>query len=212
MSTWTSEPKARRGFWLPAALVLLLAGCFEAAPLARFTDREAEPGPTRLSVFDGALTVAGPEGYCVDRNSTVENASEAFVLLVACRASERQRPVLAATVTALPAEAARGTENLRTLMTAVTSEAGRGHLSRSGQAGDVRIESAAIENGAIWLRINDRGSPETFAPDYWRAILPVGGRVVSLSVLDARAAPGSAEEGRAILRGFAARMRTVNGR
>ncbi len=210
MSTWTSETGAGRGVWLPAVLVLFLAGCFEAAPLSRFSAREAVPGPTSLPVL-GGVTVAGPDGYCVDTSSTVEGASEAFVLLIRCRAGERRRPVLTATVTALPAASASGAENLSALLEAVTGEAGRGHLSRSGRAEDVRIDAATVEAGAIWLRIHDRGSPEAFAPDYWRAILPVAERVVTLSVLDARAAPASPDEGRAILRGFTERMQAANG-
>ena len=210
MFTWTSETRARPRLWLPAALLLFLAGCFEAGPLQRFSARDAVPGPVQLPVMDGRVTVAGPDGYCVDTASTVEGEREAFVLMVRCRLAERRRPVLGATVTALPAEAATGSENLTALMEVVTGAAGRGHLSRSGRAEDVRIDTARIEQGAIWLRIHDAGSPEAFAPDYWRAILPVGDRVVTLSVLDARAAPAASDEGLAILRAFTARMRAAN--
>ena len=210
MSTWTSEGRAGRGLWLPAALVLFLAGCFESAPLSRFSARDATPGPALVTVLGGALTVTGPEGYCVDTSSTVEGEREAFVLMVRCRPAERRRPVLGATVTALPSEAATGAENLAALMQAVTGETGRGHLSRAGRAEDVRIDAATIEDGAIWLRIHDAGSPEAFAPDYWRAILPVGGRVVSLSVLDASGAAGAPAAGLSILRDFTARMRAAN--
>jgi hypothetical protein len=209
MFTWTSETRSGRGFWLPAVLVLFLAGCFEAAPLSRFSAREAAPGPDRLAV--GGVTVAGPDGYCVDTSSVVAGDSEAFVLLVGCRTDARRRPVLAATVTGLAADAATGAENLNALRTAVTGEAGRGLISRSGRAEHVRIDAAEVADGAIWLRIHDVGSPEAFAPDYWRAILPVADRVVSLSVLEARAAPGAAADGRAILGRFVERMRAANG-
>jgi len=163
-----------------------------------------------LSVLGGAVTVAGPEGYCVDTASTVDGGSEAFVLLVRCRGSDRRRAVLAATVTALPATAAVGEANLAALTDSLAGEAGRRNLSRAGRAEDVRIDEMRIEAGAIWLRIHDAGSPEAFAPEYWRAILPVGGRVVTLSALATRAAPVSAEAALMALREFTARMRAAN--
>ncbi len=210
MSTWTSETRRIPSFWLPATLLLFLAGCFEAAPLSRFSSRDAVPGPAILPVLGGSVTVTGPEGYCIDSRSTVEGDSEAFVLLIRCRNNERRRPVLGATVTALPAEAATGAANLSALMETVTGEMGRGYLSRSGRAEDVRIVESRIESGAVWLRIEDASTPETFAPGYWRAVLPVGARVVSLSVLDVRGTSGTRAAGLSILQDFVARMRAAN--
>ena len=163
-----------------------------------------------VAVLDGALSVTGPEGYCIDTASTVDGQSEAFVLLIRCSGAERRRPVLAATVTALPAAAATGEANLAALTDSLAGEAGRRHLSRAGRAEDVRIDEMRIEDGAIWLRIHDQGSPEAFAPDYWRAVLPVGGRVVTLSALGTRAAPVAPEAALSALRAFTARMRAAN--
>jgi hypothetical protein len=153
MSTWISEGPVAPRLWLAAPLILLLAGCFESAPLQRFSARDAVAGASVVTVA-GGVAVAGPEGWCVDKTSTVEGAREAFVLLIRCRTGERRRPVLGATVTALPAAAADGDENLGALLRAIDSETGHGHLSRSGRAADVRIERTGIEAGAIWLRIH----------------------------------------------------------
>jgi hypothetical protein len=210
MSTWISEGPVAPRLWLAAPLILLLAGCFESAPLQRFSARDAVAGASVVTVA-GGVAVAGPEGWCVDKTSTVEGAREAFVLLIRCRTGERRRPVLGATVTALPAAAADGDENLGALLRAIDSETGHGHLSRSGRAADVRIERTGIEAGAIWLRIHDAGSPEAFAPGYWRAVLPVAGRVVTLMVLEPRGAEAPGDEALALLRVFVTRMREVNG-
>jgi hypothetical protein len=209
MSTWISEVRAAPGLWATATLILILAGCFETAPPEDHATRHAAPGPAALPVLDGAVTVAGPRGYCVDTAATAEGATEAFVLMIRCRGADRH-PVLAATITALPAEAAVGAANLAALKEAITGPTGRAYLSRTGAAEDIRIDEAQMQEGAIWLRIHDRGTRAPFAPDYWRAILPVGARVVTLSVLDARDAPLTRAAGLSILRDFAGRMRAAN--
>lgn len=209
MSTWTSKARA---FLLLGAAGLLLAACFETVSLNRAASRASSEssGPAETAVLDGALTVTGPAGYCVDPEATRESDTEAFVLLVRCSATARNAPVLSATVTAIDAPAGSDPETLRRLAAFVGSDLGRAQLSRTGRPADVRIDQTLVEGGVLWLRIHDRGNPAAFDPAYWRAILPIAERVVTLSVLSARANPVGRERELLVLRDFVSRMRARN--
>jgi len=212
MSIWTSE--ARTIFVLTAASVLL-AACFESAPLSQAANRSSEAtagpaGPAVVAVLDGSVTVAGPAGYCVDQSATRESDSEAFILMVRCSATHRNSPILSATVTGFSAPGTTDPDNLIRLGQFLQTSMGRAQLSRSGDAADVRIDDVRVEDGALWLRIHDQANPDTFDPAYWRVILPVAERVVTLSVLSAREHPVTSERGLAVLRSFVARMRSHN--
>lgn len=209
MSIWTSKARACT---LTLLAGLLLAGCFESESLSRVSgrDRDEPSGPATVAVLDGNVIVAGPAGYCVDDTATRESDSEAFVLLVRCSPTRRNSPILSATVTGHLAASAADPANLSNLGAFLETSAGRVQLSRRGNAGDVGILQTRVEDGALWLRIEDNGNPDTFEPGYWRAILPVAGRVVTLSVLSARAHPVSEERGLRALRDFVAAMRNRN--
>lgn len=211
MSIWTSRARAITAL---AVASLLLAACFESVSLSRATERDSDApgGPPAVAVLDGSVIVAGPAGYCVDDTATRESDSEAFVLLVRCSPTRRNSPILSATVTALMAPGTAEPDNLERLGGFLDTRGGRAHLSRRGNAADVAILQAQVNDGALWLRIEDAGNPDTFEPGYWRAILPISGRVVTLSVLSARAHPVSEERGLRALRDFTAAMRSRNAR
>lgn len=209
MSTWTSRASPITALLLAG---LMLAGCFENESLSRVSrgGGDAVAGPAAVPVLDGSVMVAGPAGYCVDDTATRESESEAFVLLVRCSATRRNSPILSATVTALMAPGSADPENLARLGAFLDTRGGRTQLSRRGDAGDVRIVQTRVEDGALWLRIEDDGNPDTFEPGYWRAIMPVADRVVTLSVLSARAHPVGEERSLRALHGFVTAMRNHN--
>ncbi|GAB4262081.1 MAG: hypothetical protein Kow0013_07210 [Pararhodobacter sp.] len=193
-------------------LVASLAGCFETEPLSEAASRGLQPtaGPVSIRVLDRSVTVTGPVGYCVDGEATRESDIEAFVLLVRCRGTLRPAPVLSATITRVPAPGADDPQALRRLSAFLATPAGRAQLSRSGDPSDVTVLETTYADGTIWLLIADEGNPEAFDPTYWRAILPVGGRIVTLSVLAAREHPFERESGLSLLRGFVMRMTRAN--
>lgn len=190
--------------------LLPLAGCFETAPLTEAASRALQPasGPTQVHVLDGAVAVEGPGGYCVDVEATRESDIEAFVLLVRCRNTLRPAPVLSATITGMQTDG--NPETFRHLTGFLQSAPGRAQLSRSGDPRDVQVVEATYAEGAIWLLIHDTGNPRAFDETYWRAILPVAGRVVTLSVLAAAEHPFERDSGLGILRGFVMRIRAAN--
>ena len=192
------------------ALILPLAGCFETAPLTEAATRGLMPasGPSEVSVLRGAVRVSGPAGYCIDVEATTESDIEAFVLLVRCRMTLRPTPVLSATVTGLQTD---GTPDMfRSLPDFMRSTPGRAQLSRSGDPRDVEVLEATYAEGAVWLLIRDEGNPSSFDETYWRAILPVAGRVVTLAVLAAADHPFERDSGLGILQTFVRRMYAVN--
>ncbi|KPQ05515.1 MAG: hypothetical protein HLUCCA12_15125 [Rhodobacteraceae bacterium HLUCCA12] len=191
---------------------LSLAACFESVSLSQATDREtqAPSGPASVSVLDDEVTVVGPAGYCVDDTATRESENEAFVLLVRCSPTRRNSPILSATVTSLPAQGEIDPDSLERLGDFLQTAAGRAQLARRGNAGDVALEAPQVADGALWLRIEDRGNPETFEAGYWRAIMPLAGRVVTLSVLSARDHPVGSDRSLTALRAFVAAMRRTN--
>lgn len=198
---------------LPLALILVLTGCFETEPLTEAASRDLQPasGPAEIAVLNRTVTVVGPVGYCVDTEATRESDIEAFILLVRCRETLRPAPVLSATVTNLTAPSSENPDALRRLTGYLATTAGRAQLSRSGDPRDVTLEDVTFADNAIWLLIRDTGNPSSFDPTYWRAILPLGERILTLSVLAASEHPFEHQSGLATLRNFVTRMRRANG-
>lgn len=211
MSIWISD-RRRLIFGLLAAL-WLLAGCFENTALERAASRVglAASGPSSVSVLDGALIVAGPDAYCIDDEATRESDRQAFVLLARCREGRQPSPVLSATVSAQAAPGDGSHAELQRLADFLASSAGRAQLSRSGDANAVRIMEVLLQDDALWLRIHDAGNPETLKPAYWRAIMPIAERVVTLSVMSAQDHPVGSEAEFGALRDFVSSMRAANG-
>jgi hypothetical protein len=203
--------KTRVAAWV-FALGFGLSGCFETEPLTEAAERGLQPtaGPSEVVVLDGSVKVVGPIGYCIDTEATRESDIEAFVLLVRCRGTLRPAPVLSATVTGLTAPDNDDPDALRRLTDYLSTPAGRAQLSRSGDPSEVTVEEATYANNAIWLLIEDRGNPASFDDTYWRAVLPIAGRIVTLSVLSAAEHPLDSGSGLATIRSFVTRMRRAN--
>ncbi|MCL4674679.1 MAG: hypothetical protein KJZ59_01300 [Pararhodobacter sp.] len=189
-----------------------MSACFETEPLTQAASRGLQPasGPAEVSVLGDSVTVQGPIGYCIDTEATRESDIEAFVLLVRCRGTLRPAPVLSATITGLTAPTGDDPDALRRLTSYLRTPAGRAQLSRSGDPAEVTVTEATYADDAIWLLIEDRGNPASFDPTYWRAVLPVAGRIVTLSVLSAREHPLDRGSGLATLRNFVTQMRRAN--
>lgn len=193
---------------LALAAVLALAGCFETEALSRFNPRGAGGGPGSIGVLNGALTVAGPDGFCIDQSATRESGENAFVLLRRCRGG--RGPVLSVTVTDLRVPPGDRAAQLDGLAAFLTTDSGRGQLSRRGRASDVAIDEIALNDGALWLYLTDSGNPEGFAPGYWRAVLPLAGRLVTLAAMSLQAAPTDRAEGRRQMEALIVTLRQRN--
>jgi hypothetical protein len=206
MSTWTSRVRAALAL---AGALALPAACFETQAMSGALTRVSDLGPAAVSVLGGVVTVAGPEGWCVDARSTRETGDQAFVLLVRCR-ERRGEPVLSVTVSDIRVPPGEPVAQLTGLADFLLTEVGRGQLSRRGRADEVTIRSHRIADGALWLELSDSGNPERFAPDYWRVVMPLAGRLVTLSAMALAESPSPPEAGVAALEALIAVLRRRN--
>lgn len=198
-------PSRRRSAALAA--LLALAGCAGGLSLG---------APETVAVADGALTVAGPAGYCVDRRLSRTGGPEAFVVLGACNAfspvAARPRGTPAVLTATLSAEPAAPPEP-GALERFLRSPPGLAAISRAGRAETVEILSARGEDGVLVLHIRDTSAgaegPAT-DPVYWRAVFGLNGRLVTATVLAFASRPISRDQGFRLLADFVARLRAAN--
>ena len=67
-------------------------------------------------------------------------------------------------------------------------------MSRSGRAGDVAVLQSGVVDGTLMLHLNDR-----MAGDYWRAIIGLKGRLVTISASGAEGAPLTPADGQRLV-------------
>jgi len=210
MSTWTS--KVRRA-GLAALAAGLLPGCMAdlglpfplAAPVA---SPAAEPEPP---VLGGAVAVAAPAGWCADPRSGLAGDAGDFLLLGPCRGAAAPPAPVILTVSVLGAAEAGDVAPER-MEGFFRSEVGRAALSRSGDPASVTILQTGIAGDGYFLHVRDTAemAGARVAPEAWRAVLPLSGRLVALTALspaEPRVPPATL---RAVLDAFVARMRAAN--
>lgn len=222
MSTWTSSPARRAARQGPvrargrlraallAGCTAVLAACFETQALGQLVTRVSGTGPGAVGVLGGAVTVAAPEGWCIDQTAMRESADQVFVLFRRCRTSAAAGSVLSVTVTNLRIPEGDRAAQLAGLAGFLDTEVGRGQLSRRGWAADVAILSIAARDGALWMQLSDAGNPAAFDPVYHRVVMPLAGRLVTLAALAPRGAPADPAAAEAELAELAAVLRQRN--
>lgn len=190
-----------------------------AAPAAPQGVASGARAPLRVTVDGRAVVVTGPSGYCVDRSASREGPEGAFILLGSCaalgggRAMPKEAPaVLVAMVAPGDSGDGLGPDGYADLATFFTSEPGRAALSRAGTADSVQVHEVLSVGDVLYLRIEDRAAAEgqELDPEYWRAILPLRGRMVTLSALSQSGRPLPEGGARSILDAFVARMKAAN--
>lgn len=164
------------------------------------------------------VTVVGPAGYCVDGGTARERSGGSFVALGSCaalRGGGAEGPAAPAVLTALvsPPGPAGGGTDLQALERFVDSEAGRAALAHDGRPESVEVLATDPSGGALYIRLRDASTdrPAGLSDDTWRAILPLGDRLVVLSAMSHSAAPVDAGGLRATLERFVTAMRAANG-
>ncbi|MEJ6390054.1 hypothetical protein [Gymnodinialimonas ulvae] len=171
---------------LVLGLTALLAGCVSLGG-------GGDAAPRAAQVTADAVTITGPEGFCVDPDLTRNDGDTGFVLLGNCAAiSGRARApqpdiqaVLTATVAARSEPGGGLTGALDELDGFFRSDAGQALLSRSGEAESITILETRVAADMFLLHARD-SSPAAVvgvAQDYWRAYLDLGPRLATLSVL-----------------------------
>ena len=193
MFTWISKAQH-------VAAILLLAGC-QTAPVAF-----GSAGQTRaFSVLGGALQVAAPPGYCVDKRSARQQTDGAVVLMGRCSGGSDLAPAVISVTIGEAGSAGVLADGGAALAAYFQTKDGRAALSKTGQAQSVRIVQAVNTNKMFALRIAEMG-----VGDYWRAIVSLSGRLVTLSVQGPAGSTLDPATGRKLLDASLVAMRKAN--
>ncbi|SEO00948.1 hypothetical protein SAMN04488103_110128 [Gemmobacter aquatilis] len=185
---------------LAFAMMLALLGC-------------VAPG-AGVPVLSGAVTLAPPQGYCIEPGSRREREDTAILIAGRC-ADEAARPAAVLTATVGADGSGSGvdvTTGRAELAAFFRSTAGRKALSRRGRAADVQVLEAIGTPQAFLLRLTDRApqSGTGVQAESWRAVLPVNRRLVSLTVTGPAAGPLDREAGHLLIRDFVAATVAAN--
>lgn len=206
MSTWTSRA-------LVLTLILVTAcGRLGVGP-------SGTPPVRAVSVTSDMVTITGPEGFCVDPESTRDSGDTAFVLMGNCAVISDRRsagqPSVQAILTASLSEA-DASQTLRgaipDLGTFFTSDEGRQLLSRAGEADTVEVLDSFHQGDVFYLRARDSSASEiqNVSADYWRSYLDVGDRIATLTVLGRDDSPIPSDTGLQTLRDFTQAVQNAN--
>jgi hypothetical protein len=169
-------------------LFAFLAGCVSAPQYLRNKLTGTE------EILGGAVNVAPPKGYCIDKDATQEQEDTAVVLMGRCD----NKGMVPAAVVSLTVGAAGSAAALASggeaLSAYFTSDAGRAALSIDGKPENVTVLYASETDVAFVLHLEDRAKGR-----YWRAIAGARGRLVTLSVTPHQAGEVETDTWRAVL-------------
>jgi hypothetical protein len=220
MSTWTYKQPMLR---ICSVLFLtILSGCLGAggsdgtrsSPL---TDRAGglfgKSAPDRVSLDGGAIVVAGPRGFCVDKASSRTRAANPFVLMASCASIgsdssvPRQNALLVASATRGTGPTQLGYERF------FASPEGRASLSQTGDPTTVSVDEVSSKNGVFRLQLTDSSLPQDtsgLAPTAWRGLFELNGSIVSVKVFSLAQSPLSRDAGFGLVDEFIASIRAVS--
>ena len=166
----------------------------------------AAPGQTKaISVLGGAMQVAAPSGYCVDTQSARSQADGAVVLMGRCSGGSSLAPAVISVTIGTAGSAGVVADGGTALAAFFQTLDGRAALSSTSTAENVQIVQAANSDGVFTLRIAEAGAGE-----YWRAILGISRRLVTLSVQDPTGSSLDPDTGRNLLGASVLAMRKAN--
>lgn len=183
----------------------LLAGCDMV---------EAGRGIRTMSLLDDTVSVRGPEGFCVDQQSS--RPATGFAALTGCAVISDAAVMPAqeglitvqfgapgsATVTGSEAELAGLLDTAR----------GAALLSAAGDPGSIRIARVDRAAGVVVVRFSDAAPAPTpgLEPTEWRAFLDIGGRLTTISLRGFDRAPIPAAQGLRLLSQAIGALRAAN--
>lgn len=213
MSTWTNKLRL-------LGVASLLSGCLgtggvQAPPVSPNAPSGAPP--TRMAVAGGTVLLAAPKGFCIDRLASREtHGAEALAVFSSCRrlgaglfTPAPRYPALLTAAVSPPGRVIEIDDHKPALEAFFASVPGRELLSRAGRTETVVIHHNFAHDGVWYLHLND-SAPFQWGDvqvDYWRALLPVNGRMVTLSVLNPSRDPISKADGFELLQQFVTEMR-----
>lgn len=188
-----------------------LTACGEL-PIGGLGEAKQEEAQTEITVTSDNVVLRGPQGFCVDHQSSKTKASNAFVVFGNCAAiagdKELPQPLVNAIATATVLSAGRKGPSISDSSDALAdffgTDAGKATLSASGNASSVEILDSFTRDDAFFVHARDKSAPVLAGTDntYWRGYFEVKNSIVALSVLGLKDAPVSSEDGLRTLTDF----------
>ena len=193
---WRQRQKMARSYLIPFLVSLCLTGCTGDAGLSTSSSN---------SVLQGAVKLGIPSGYCVDKASSREENDSATVLMGRCSDRASVKAALITLSVGQPGSAGVMVAGGADLAAFFTSEEGRAALSPKGKASQIQVIEALSVKDVFLMRVQEHG-----APSYWRAILGLNGRLVSIAIKGGAGEELSPQNGRALIDRAIAAMRRAN--
>ena len=212
MNIWISKGLVALG------LLAVLGGCVTgpgSPGQSRFGGGLGTPARQAL-VLGGAVTVTGPEGYCVDKSASRVGGETAFVLMAPCERFRRgvagilfrPRALVTATVTEGSGPTASGYKRF------FSEREGLSALSHNGNPEGVDVESmGAASDGSFRVTVTDSVAPDKNGlvdTRSWRAFFTVEGHLVAASLRSPRGAPLSSDGAQSMLTQMVAAIRQAS--
>ncbi|WP_368185261.1 hypothetical protein [Aestuariibius sp. HNIBRBA575] len=181
------------------------------ADLSLLSNLTADDGTARgiqtLSLFDGDISLRGPDGYCIDRSAS--RTDTGFVVVAACaRVSDAELlPSLDGFLTYQVGEPdtaiVNGSES--SLADLMETEAGQALLAQSGLAEDVEIIETQFISERVFVRFTDTSAPDIEGMDasMWRAFLDVNNRLVTINLRPITGTDMSSWQGKSLIQSAA---------
>ncbi len=166
-------------------LALALAGC----ELGSIT-----PAVRQVALLRGEIQVRAPRLYCIDSQTVRSVGDTAVVLIGPCTQGGLVAAALVTVTIGRFASAGVMLAGAEALEAFMASEAGRRALSRSGRARDVEVLESGVLEGRLLLHLKDR-----MAGEYWRAVIGIKGRLVTISASGAAGVPLTSQAGRKLV-------------
>lgn len=155
----------------------------------------------RIELFRGAVVVAGPRGYCIDRQSLRRNATGAFVLIASCESltGKAGQPVAPAVMTVSVVPDTQGA--------APPSAASLAALARPA---DVLQSAEADGLSVVQLASGGDRLLPMGDPRHWRGGMVINGHIIGLAVYGPAGSAVSGDAGRALLTALAETLRRLS--
>jgi hypothetical protein len=160
----------RAGF---LACLALLAAC--VAPVGGVSQK--------LAVSGGEVLAAVPGGFCIQPEATLDSPEGSVLIATRCNPEAPSPAILSISI-----GAAGSSEVLKSGAKALSdwflSPAGRSALARDGRAQSVKVIQTVVADGVLLIHLTD-----VSVGDYWRAVLPLRGRLVTISAAGPAGSP-----------------------
>lgn len=190
--------------WLACAA--LLSACVAPGGTGGGTGGGTASKGGAMSFIGGEIRIEPPAGYCIHPGASSDSSDGAVVLIGECAAKGAVVPAVISVTIGGEGSAEILQSGAKALSDYFMSRPGRAALARDGNPASVVVRQTALSGGALVMRMFDRQVGE-----YWRAVLGLRGRLVSVSVMAPETSSLSPDQSRALLEKSITSIRAANG-